>query len=581
MRAGERLTQLLRSPRVIACAVGIAILLNLPSLGGGWQLDDLTHRAQFLEVGPMTDSSDMTNRMFDFLRGDAEEIRAWKDLGVLPWWGNDALKLAFWRPRSSFTHVVDYTLWPHSGPAMHAHSLLWLGAMVTMVGILYRRMLTGSIVGLAVLLYALDDAHGISAGWLANRNAVVAATFGFASLIAHDRWRREAWGPGIVVGPIAFLASLLGGESGTGIAAFLFAHALFLDSGKWFDRTRALLPYALVGAAWLLYYKTSGYGTSGSGFYLDPMEETGAFLSAFTTRAPILLLGQWFFPPSTFYFMWSPDQAIGMAIFGIVVILLFAVLLRPILRARPEARFFATGMLVAVIPICATVPHDRLLLYVGFGASGLLSLLLHRAFERTRGWPWRSFGWLLVLVHVMIAAPFQTIFALAPKSIEQTVKGPALGLPDDPELPNQRLVIVNAPSFFYAQGTMLVRRFADRPSPKSLLMLAPGITRVTVHRHAPSAVTVEAEEGYMISSLDDVFRRQSDPIADDISLTGVDITLTKKTTDGRPKAATFTFVADLEDRSLRWVRYEGERLVPFEIPDVGETVVLPAVDFPY
>ena len=131
MRAGERLTQLLRLPRVIACAVGIAILLNLPSLGGGWQLDDLTHRAQFLEVGPMTDSSDMTNRMFDFLRGDAEEIRAWKDLGVLPWWGNDALKLAFWRPLSSFTHVVDYTLWPHSGPAMHAHSLLWLGAVVT------------------------------------------------------------------------------------------------------------------------------------------------------------------------------------------------------------------------------------------------------------------------------------------------------------------------------------------------------------------------------------------------------------------------------------------------------------------
>ena len=106
---------------------------------------------------------------------------------------------------------------------------------------------------------------------------------------------------------------------------------------------------------------------------------------------------------------------------------------------------------------------------------------------------------------------------------------------------------------------------------------------MTVHRHAPSAVTVEAEEGYVISSLDDVFRRHSDPIADDydISLTGVDITLTKKTTDGRPKAATFTFVADLEDRSLRWVRYEGERLVPFEIPDVGETVVLPAVDFPY
>ena len=39
----------------------------------------LTHRAQFLEVGPMTDSSDMTHRMFDFLSGDPEEILAYKE----------------------------------------------------------------------------------------------------------------------------------------------------------------------------------------------------------------------------------------------------------------------------------------------------------------------------------------------------------------------------------------------------------------------------------------------------------------------------------------------------------------------
>tara|TARA_Y100000588_G_scaffold194978_2_gene209093 strand:+ start:10956 stop:12272 length:1317 start_codon:yes stop_codon:yes gene_type:complete len=437
MRAGERLTQLLRSPRVIACAVGIAILLNLPSLGGGWQLDDLTHRAQFLEVGPMTDSSDMTNRMFDFLRGDAEEIRAWKDLGVLPWWGNDALKLAFWRPLSSFTHVVDYTLWPHSGPAMHAHSLLWLGATVTMVGILYRRMLTGSIVGLAVLLYALDDAHGISAGWLANRNAVVAATFGFASLIAHDRWRREAWGPGIVVGPIAFLASLLGGESGTGIAAFLFAHALFLDSGKWLDRTRASTltrwKRPVLFSRRLRHGRRSSCWVSGSSHVLfHVVARPGDRDGHFRHRRDPSLCGL------------AASHSAGQA--------------RGKVLRDGNARSSHTHLRDRAPRSTFALRRFRC----------LLSLLLHRAFERTRGWPWRSFGWLLVLVHVMIAAPFQTIFALAPKSIEQTVKGPALGLPDDPELPNQRLVIVNAPSFFYAQGTMLVRRFADWPSPKKV-----------------------------------------------------------------------------------------------------------------
>ena len=146
MAIRDRFLRLVRSPRAVRYAVGVAVLLNLPTLGSGWQLDDLTHR------------------MFDFLCGDPEEIKAWKDIGVLPWWGNDRLKLALWRPVSSFTHVIDYTLWPDSGPLMHAQNLVWLCMLIALVGALYRRMLTVSVTGLAVLLYALDDAHGIPGG---------------------------------------------------------------------------------------------------------------------------------------------------------------------------------------------------------------------------------------------------------------------------------------------------------------------------------------------------------------------------------------------------------------------------------
>ena len=74
--APNRLTALLASPRVGLLAVCIAVVLNLPSIPTGWYLDDLVHRGHFLEVGPMTDSSDMTHRMFDFLSGDPEEILA-------------------------------------------------------------------------------------------------------------------------------------------------------------------------------------------------------------------------------------------------------------------------------------------------------------------------------------------------------------------------------------------------------------------------------------------------------------------------------------------------------------------------
>jgi len=181
--APNRLTELLASPRIGLLAVCVAVVLSLPSIPTGWYLDDLLHRAQFLEVGPMTDSSDMTHRMFDFLSGDPKDILAFKDLGVLPWWSEDELKIRFWRPLSSFTHVVDYTLSPASGVLMHAHNVAWLVGLVALIALLYRRLIAiPAIAGVSTLLYALDDAHGMPVAFLANRNAMVAASFGVLSL---------------------------------------------------------------------------------------------------------------------------------------------------------------------------------------------------------------------------------------------------------------------------------------------------------------------------------------------------------------------------------------------------------------
>ena len=108
----SRLATLLASKRIGWIAIGVAVALNLPSINTGWYLDDLVHRAQFLEVGPMTDSSNMTDRMFDFLSGDPDEILSYKEIGVLPWWTDDTLKVRFWRPLSAITHILDYALWP-------------------------------------------------------------------------------------------------------------------------------------------------------------------------------------------------------------------------------------------------------------------------------------------------------------------------------------------------------------------------------------------------------------------------------------------------------------------------------------
>ena len=265
-----RITALLVSPRIGMLAVGIVVVLNLPWATTGWYLDDVMQRAQFLEVGPLTDSTNMTHRMFDFRSGDAEQILAQKDVGLLPWWADDQLKMRFWRPLSALTHVVDYALWPQSGLLMHLHSVTWMAGLVGVLAILYRRLIAAPVVaGLAVLLYALDDAHGLPVAFLANRNAIIATTFGLLTLWAHDRWRRDLWSPGAWVGPLIFLATLLAGEAGTATAAYLLAYAIFLERRTGMARFVTILPHAVVGIGWLAVYMLGGYGADGNSLYIS------------------------------------------------------------------------------------------------------------------------------------------------------------------------------------------------------------------------------------------------------------------------------------------------------------------------
>ena len=65
-----------------------------------------------------------------------------------------------------------------------------------------------------------------------------------------------------------------------------------------------------------------------------------------------------------------------------------------------------------------------------------------------------------------------------------------------------------------------------------------------------------------------------------VDLTGVGIQVVEMTDDGRPQQVEFTFERELEDDSLRWVRYVDGIYVPFEVPAVGERTRLDAVPVP-
>jgi len=211
----------------------LAMLFVLPSLRIGWQMDDNFHRLILLGKTPPNGEKLSPLNLFSFLNGDPVKNHTLMDNGFLPWWTLKDIRIRFFRPLTIFTHWLDYRLWPDNAALMHLQSLLWYGALIAAASFFYRRMLgVGWMAGLAAFFYAFDYSHGMPAGWLANRNAVIATFFGVLTLILHDRWRRDDWRPARALAPLSFLLALLSAEFGVGAAAYLFAYAVFIERGR-------------------------------------------------------------------------------------------------------------------------------------------------------------------------------------------------------------------------------------------------------------------------------------------------------------------------------------------------------------
>ena len=100
------------------------------------------------------------------------------DIGILPWWTDPNIKAEFLQLILTQTHILDYWLWPERPELMHVHSLVWFAVLILLVAWFYRRHLGPTwMAGVAVLLFAIEDGHGMPVGWICNRNTLIAACF--------------------------------------------------------------------------------------------------------------------------------------------------------------------------------------------------------------------------------------------------------------------------------------------------------------------------------------------------------------------------------------------------------------------
>ena len=511
--------------------------------------------------------------------------------GVLTWWEDPGAKLAFMRPLSALTHLIDYRTFPTQPWLMHLHSVLW--SVLLYVGLmrLYRALLPSAFeAALALFIYAFDDARGWLVSWIAGRNAVVATAISVWALVFHQRWRAEGKTRFAWFAALLMLLGLLAGEGAAAIAGYMFAYALCLERGDWRDRAISVAPYLAVIVPWRIIWRVAGYGVARSGLYFDPLATPLDFLRVLAERGPILLFseigGVWSDIWSLmFAFPWLQRTLLTSAC---MTLLLFGYALYPLVRRDPTVRFAVIGALIAVLPASAAFLADRLLTWVAIGGSIAIAKLIVVYCEQPeslRREPLRA----LLLPPLVLGLLFAKA-VIEPLAMPSRTRGNLVlrnnldraqaGVPSDPSITHKHVVYLNPPGVPLAGYIPIERAAQGIARPAGQVYLATGEADLRITRVDASSLRVRQRGGFLQSPGSHLFRdpRVPSQLGQRVQLDGVEVEVTGLMPDGRPAEILARFDRTLDDPSLYWLQWRGRGYEPFRQLAIGESRVLPALD---
>ncbi len=565
----QRIIERRLTPRAAAAT---AAALLLPSLAGGVALDDHVHRLHargYAFMGPPRPFD-----MFRFMDGDPAHVAALREQGLVPWFTPDHLRIAFFRPLSALTHYLDYGVLRLPAWAMHAESVAWYALLVLCAARLYTRLLSApGVAGLASLFYALDPGHALPAGWLANRNAVIAGLFAVLTVDAHDRWRRDGARAAAAVSAGCFALALAGGEMGLGALAYLVAYAVTMEEGAWRRRAASLVPCTLVAIVWQVVYRAGNYGVSGSAFYRDPATAPLAFAKVFPVHAAELGAGELLMVPTELAARATITGVV--AVLGAIALALFAWATLPILRRDRGVRFLALGAALALVPVCGVTPAIRVLVLVGVGAMGVLAALVGDVCARVERRPLaRTFARLVGGIHVALAPILLVAASLSTIAITRFLDASGPGLPRASEMADQTVLLVRTPSSLGAAYRFGVPRDEPPTMPRALRYMAVGIGDCVVTRLDARTLDVHVDDGLLNDPLVSLYRDTPVRKGERVALSDMDIDVTEER-DGNATTARFRLAgATLEDPARVWIAWDRGRFVRLTLPDVGNSMTL-------
>jgi hypothetical protein len=567
--------------RAERAALACALLLALPTLLGGFHLDDWWHVTLLSTAPPAVAAQYMYQFTFDAAaRTEAAGL----------WWGSPDLRLAFWRPLSAWVSVGDFELFGQHALGWHLDALLWRLGLVAVGSRLLRRELGDQLAAAAIVVFAIDDVGWLPVAWLASRNAMIAALPALLGLLAHIRWRRDGWVPGLPLSALGLALGLAGGEAAVGVYGYFLAFELVGVRGRAGERLLGVLPSTLVLLAWATLYRATGHGTFGSGMYIDPVAEPLEWLRHAPERALALIGCLCGGVPADLWYVgdgWRP-LLIGT---GIQALTLWIPMLRRSQDDRTAqeeraVRWLALGALLSLAPVLSTSPAGRLLIPASLGTAAALAAIL-RWWWRVR-WTEQDPG----LNHRLAAGVYGAIafvggpitwvvttamFVHAGNRLVERALDADLG--DDASATHA--VIVVAPeagtAFFLPEVRFL--HGASVPGAWDVLSIAP--CPQVVRRPRADTLDIETDGTCRMvdTELERLVRRREAAFdaGDVVSTPAFDVEILA-VSHGRPTRAAFRFHRDLADPSLRFVAWDGDRIVRFALPAVGGSVRLPGAE---
>ena len=548
-------------------------------------------------MGPFT--------LYQFADGNPERMSEIISNGFYPWFTSLDHKVSFCRHLPSALTALNHKICGLKPLGYTIHNLLWYIALISILGLLVRRIvpvwhgkLSHPVTYLTSIIFAFSTSHLLIVFYGAARWLLIATTLALAGLLAHLKWREQGWTPGKYLSLIAFFLALLSGEAALAVLAYLAAYELFGSPEPVKNRIKALMPTALLVFVYLIFYRLMEYGTGGQDSYINPMTEPIAFITALPTRLASIL-GEMFsriisvlwIDPNVPSMGWITILA-GAAALIICALLFYPVWLNASIDQRRKFKWLMIGTIAAMFPMSSGYPCPRVAMIPFIGGSVVLAFILHhwwhklsqkRNIRQNLKSPIAWIGGLVVIalffLHLVLSPYYWFADAAEFKKYldnreEFNRKCTVL----NEFLPHQEAIFLNASKSIYLKDEVYFYRKINRlPLPGAWWELSCSHHKHRYRRTGEDKLELELIGGGMFDHYPylSVMRSSKTPlkIGEVIKLSGLQITILEVNENG-PTRIEFKFVRSLDDERYRFFKFQDGTLHILPPPSIGQSISL-------